>query len=77
MVNKTLMEAKNIAEKIRLDISKMKLIQRESNTTLPPISVSIGIAENSMTLDWPSLFQQADDALYQAKNAGRNCCVCS
>jgi len=77
MVNKTLAEAERIAEKIRLEISKMKLIQRDSQTSLPPISVSIGVAENSMTLDWTSLFQQADGALYQAKNSGRNCCVCS
>ncbi|MCJ8318266.1 MAG: GGDEF domain-containing protein [Colwellia sp.] len=77
MVNKTLKEAKIIAEKIRLDISKMKLVKRNSNTTLPPVSVSIGIAENNMALDWSSLFQQADGALYQAKNSGRNCCVCS
>jgi len=77
MTNKTIPEAKETAEKIRLSIEKMKLIQRETNTYLPPISVSIGIAQNSNTPDWASLFKQADNALYQAKNSGRNRCICA
>lgn len=75
--NKTTPEAKEIAEKIRLSIAKMKLIQRETNTCLPPISVSVGIAQNINTPDWTSLFKQADEALYQAKNSGRNRCICA
>ncbi len=77
MANKSIPEAKRTAEKIRLSIAKMKLIQRETNTYLPPISVSIGIAQNSNTPDWASLFKQADNALYQAKNSGRNRCICA
>jgi len=77
MTNKSIPEAKKTAEKIRLSIEKMKLIQRETNTYLPPISVSIGIAQNNNTPDWSSLFKQADDALYQAKNSGRNRCICA
>ena len=75
--NQSSSEAKQMAEKIRLSITKMKLIQRETNTCLPPISVSIGIAQNSNTPDWTSLFKQADTALYQAKNSGRNRCICA
>lgn len=77
ITNQSILEAKKIAEKIRTSIEKMKLIQRETNTYLPPISVSIGIAQNENIVDWVSLFQQADNALYQAKNSGRNCCVCA
>lgn len=77
MTNKSMPEAKLTAEKIRLSIEKIKLIQKETNTYLPPISVSIGIAQNKNAPDWQSLFKQADDALYQAKNSGRNRCICA
>lgn len=77
MANTPIAEAKNTAENIRLSISKMKLKQRDTNTYLPPISVSIGIAQNDNTSDWTTLFEQADNALYQAKNSGRNRCICA
>ncbi len=77
MPNKSIPEAKKTAENIRLSVEKMKLIQKETNTYLPPISVSIGIAQNKNTPDWAGLFKQADDALYQAKNSGRNRCICA
>ncbi|MDP7592092.1 MAG: diguanylate cyclase [Litorilituus sp.] len=77
MVNKNRKQAKVIAEKIRKSIANLKLIQRETNTYLPPISVSIGVAQNKGITDWITLFNQADQALYQAKNTGRNCCVCA
>ncbi len=77
MTNKSIPEAKRVAENIRISISKMKLIQKETNTPLPPISVSIGIAQSDNTPDWKSLFEQADNALYKAKNSGRNRCICA
>jgi diguanylate cyclase len=77
MANTPMAEAKRIAEKIRISISKMKLKQRETNTYLPPISVSIGIAQNDNISEWTVLFEQADSALYQAKSSGRNCCICA
>ncbi|PHR85271.1 MAG: GGDEF domain-containing protein [Colwellia sp.] len=77
MANTPITEAKKTAEKIRLSISKMKLKQRDTNTYLPPISVSIGIAQNDNISEWTTLFEQADNALYQAKNSGRNRCICA
>lgn len=73
MVNKTLSEAKVIAEKIRLTISNLKLKQRNSDSYLPQISVSVGIAQTQKEQCWLELFKRADEALYQAKSAGRNC----
>jgi len=77
MTNKSIPEAKKMAENIRLSISKMKLIHKETSTHLPPISVSIGIAQSGNTPDWTSLFKEADSALYKAKNSGRNRCICA
>lgn len=77
MANTSIMEGRNIAENIRISISKMKLKQRDTNTYLPPISVSIGIAQNDNISEWTTLFEQADNALYQAKNSGRNRCICA
>mgnify|MGYP000427488273 FL=1 len=75
LANKNKNDAKPIAEKIRIAITNLKLKQRKSNTFLPPISVSVGIAEYQKDQNWKSVFEVADSALYQAKSAGRNCCV--
>lgn len=75
LANKNKNDAKVVAEKIRIAITKLKLKQRKSNTFLPPISVSVGIAEYQKDQSWKSVFEVADSALYQAKNSGRNCCV--
>lgn len=78
MTNKSIPEAKIVAENIRRSVAKMKLIRKETNTYLPPISVSIGIAQKNNDMpNWTSLFEQADNALYQAKKSGRNCCICA
>jgi len=75
LLNKTKSEVYEAAETIRTAINKLKLVQRESNTTLPPISVSIGITQVAGDNSWLSVFQRADIALYQAKNSGRNRCI--
>ncbi|MEM8798189.1 MAG: diguanylate cyclase [Pseudomonadota bacterium] len=64
-------KALEIAEAFRKSVSKIEL--RHGGDMLPAITVSIGTAEfphdgNDLT----SLMKQADEALYAAKNAGRN-----
>ena len=60
MVNKTMTQAHEVAEKIRLAISQLKLMQRDSQAYLPKISVSIGIAQRQDELNWAALFEQAE-----------------
>ena len=44
-----------------------------STATDKPITASIGLAfAQSANSDFDDLYKQADDALYQAKNLGRN-----
>ena len=75
MANKNKSYAKAIAENIRTSVTELRLMQRKTNTYLPPISVSIGIAEKTKDEQWQSVFENADSALYKAKSEGRNRCI--
>lgn len=75
MANKNKSYAKAIAENIRNSVTELKLMQRKTNTYLPPISVSIGIAERNVGEHWQSVLETADKALYEAKSTGRNKCI--
>lgn len=75
IVNKDITEAKSIAERIRLSVSNLKLKEKSSDSYLPPISVSIGVAQTKGEQDWRQVFERADKALYEAKSSGRNCTV--
>lgn len=64
-------ESTIIAETIRLSIEnhKFKFVNK--------ITVSIGIAEKDVVEDFHSWFRRADNALYNAKENGRNTvCIC-
>lgn len=62
------------AEQIRQDLANAKLRRKDSETTLGKITASFGVATylgpDKETLD--DFIKRADDALYQAKNSGRN-----
>lgn len=63
-------QAKLIAERLRSSVEAM-MIDR-----IGSIRISIGIASFDNTSHSPKqVLKQADQALYQAKNKGRNCCV--
>jgi diguanylate cyclase len=51
-------------------------MHRDSKAKLPKISVSIGVLQREEELNWAAIFEQANTALYQAKNSGRNRSVC-
>lgn len=56
--NKSINQAREIAENIRLSIADLKLIQRKSKTYLPPITVSVGIAELANDMSWSAFFNE-------------------
>jgi len=61
-----------VAERLRQDIENNGFTVPELSTTLP-ITISIGVAtarENGDTSE--SILKRADDALYHAKDTGRN-----
>lgn len=65
--------AKKVAEKILLSLAS-ETIKHEHSPTAPFITASIGIASTKDTdISHKQMLKQADLALYQAKNNGRNC----
>ncbi len=63
--------AKELAEKIRMAIYDT-IFEPENPLS---ISASFGISEKHVDEDFASTFKRADNALYDAKAQGRNCCV--
>ena len=62
-----------IAEKIRNSVEQMTIITKSDSIN---ITISIGIVEFSKDYtEFDTLVQLADEALYEAKNMGRNCIV--
>ncbi len=61
--------AERVAERLRRKIQALPELQRYG------ISCSIGFGEHQGEDDGARLFQRCDNALYQAKAAGRNCLV--
>jgi diguanylate cyclase len=57
------------AERLRLHAQQMGF---QAMPELPPISLSIGVAQYRHGEDVTSLIKRADDALYRAKQRGRN-----
>ncbi|WP_251131123.1 diguanylate cyclase [Exiguobacterium sp. s70] len=66
-------QPKEIAERIRQAVLKLNIVH-EMYTPLRKVSVSIGVAEHAPTPsgDKTDLIETADQALYQAKQSGRN-----
>lgn len=63
-----------IAEKIRAAIEAMSIRYHDEHII---VTVSIGLGVAASQEDFDNLFQRTDNALYRAKNLGRNCIVLS
>ncbi|MEK6658542.1 MAG: GGDEF domain-containing protein, partial [Campylobacterota bacterium] len=64
--NVTLDEAKMIMEKVRESVQKIKI-----NDTIS-VTASFGLTKYIIGEDTKKTFKRVDDALYEAKNSGRN-----
>lgn len=67
----TLAEARDIAERIRLTVKRMRV---DYQGQLISVTVSAGITEWQPGSSLDGLVTQADQAMYAAKKAGRDCC---
>lgn len=64
--------AATVAEQIRGTVAGKKITRKRTNETLGTITLSIGAAEWRPSEPLDEWVQRADDALYQAKQGGRN-----
>lgn len=63
-------KAKEIAERIHKQINKKNFKARKNEI---PVTISIGLSEHFAKENVDKLVERVDNALYDAKNAGRNC----
>lgn len=73
--NTALADAMTLAENIRAEIARRKLVSKTTNEDLGSITMSFGVAQNGPGVNADGLFRDADAALYRAKGAGRNLVV--
>jgi two-component system, cell cycle response regulator len=67
--DQTVSNAIYLAERCRQEVERIRLPVKSD---IIRATVSLGVADSSAATTPESLIDQADDALYQAKNAGRN-----
>jgi diguanylate cyclase (GGDEF)-like protein len=65
-------EAGELAERLRLRVQALQVADRHQCPV--PVTLSIGIARLAANETGSSWLKRADEALYRAKNDGRNCC---
>ena len=65
-------QARDVAEEVRVNVSKLRFVSSKTRERLPKMTISLGVTS---WLDGDNLEQalmRADSALYEAKNNGRN-----
>ncbi|MEX0583430.1 MAG: GGDEF domain-containing protein [Sneathiella sp.] len=68
-----LTEAVNIANDLRMAISAKKIVKRATKTEVGKITMSLGVTSYAHRENILAFINRADQALYSAKNSGRNC----
>ena len=64
--------AKKLANSVRKKVEESKLVRADTKESIGKITVSIGLSEFTPGDTTQSLIERADQALYHAKNNGRN-----
>jgi diguanylate cyclase len=64
-----------LANQIRSAVESKKLVKKSTGDILGTITISGGVAELTADDSAASFIQRADECLYAAKNAGRNCII--
>ncbi len=72
MPNTSPEHAKDIAEKIRTSLANSRLKKKNSSESIGQITVSIGISKQHQDDTAENWIERADNALYKAKETGRN-----
>ena len=70
--NTALGGASSVADTIRASVAAKKLVKKGTDDEIGSISVSAGVTEYAQGETAAELIQRADDALYKAKELGRN-----
>jgi diguanylate cyclase (GGDEF)-like protein len=65
-------DAKRVAERIRVDIDNVEFILKESEKIHLQASFGVVCMDSTQDVSFDELVQRADEALYIAKNEGRN-----
>ena len=69
-------QARKVAERVRLAIADRPSFLDDIEADDSRITVSIGVATATASMSGPgALMRAADERLYEAKKAGRNCSV--
>ena len=68
----TLRNAAEVADHLRNEIAKSRLVMRNRGQELGKVTLSIGVALYRSGESTDTCFERADQALYAAKHAGRN-----
>ncbi|CAO4141905.1 Diguanylate cyclase VdcA [Methylorubrum aminovorans] len=61
-----------VADRIRASVETRRLVKKHTRAPLGQITVSVGVAQHRPGESGTRLIQRADEALYEAKRAGRN-----
>jgi diguanylate cyclase len=70
--NTSVQDAVNIANDLRISVSAKKLVKKSTGEDVGKITMSFGVTQYMPREDAENFIERADEALYMAKNAGRN-----